>query len=213
MGYDRATTSMRKVKEELDRVLGLTRKVEENDFDELPYLQAIVKEALRLYPAFPLLIPRNTMEDTKYMGYLIPKYASAHQCRAIGRDPDSWDDPLSFKSERFLGSNIGYKGQHFELISFGSGRRTCVGYNLAHRVVQLGLATLLHSFNWELDCNISPETIDIRERVGASLRKLVPLEVIPTKRTVQGRKDLKICLYSTINGEDDIFLTLYYYSL
>ncbi|KAL0344742.1 UNVERIFIED_CONTAM: Iridoid oxidase [Sesamum radiatum] len=49
---------------------------------------------------------------------------------AIHRDPASWSDPLSFKPERFLGSDIDYKGQHFELLPFGSGRRACIGLAL-----------------------------------------------------------------------------------
>lgn len=99
---------------------------------------------------------------------------------AIGRDPESWDDPLSFKPERFLGKNIDYKGQHFEFIPFGSGRRMCVGFALAQRVVHLALASLVHSFDWEVS---SPTTeIDMTERAGMGLRKLVPLKAIPTKR-------------------------------
>ncbi|GFY82699.1 cytochrome P450, family 76, subfamily C, polypeptide 6 [Actinidia rufa] len=177
--------SMRKLKEELDHVIGPNRKVEESDINELPYLQAIVKEAFRLHPAAPLLLPRNTVQDTDYMGYFIPKDTQVFvNVWAIGRDQDSWDDPLSFKPERFLGSNIEYKGQHYELIPFGSGRRICVGYSLAHRVVQLGLATLLHSFDWELACNVPPENMDMTERMGITVRKLVPLTAIPKRRTV-----------------------------
>ncbi|KAK9291153.1 hypothetical protein L1049_009341 [Liquidambar formosana] len=174
---------MRKAREELDRVVGPNRKVEERDMDELPYLQAVMKETLRLHPALPLLVPRNALQDTNFMGYLIPKSTQVLvNAWAIGRDPDAWEDPLSFKPERFLGSNIDYKGQNFELIPFGSGRRICVGVSLAHRVVHLGLASLLHSFDWELDSNIAPETIDMNERMGITLRKLVPLKIIPRKR-------------------------------
>ncbi|KAA8516656.1 hypothetical protein F0562_016838 [Nyssa sinensis] len=176
---------MRKVKDELDRVVGRKRKVEESDMDELPYLQAVVKETLRLHPPLPLLLPRNTMEDINYMGYLIPKNTQVLvNAWAIGRDPDSWKDPLSFNPERFLGSNIDYKGQHFELIPFGSGRRICVGFSLAHRVVHLGLATLLQSFDWELGSYVTPESLDMNERMGLNLKKLVPLKAIPKTRAM-----------------------------
>ncbi|XP_058217040.1 iridoid oxidase-like [Rhododendron vialii] len=105
-------------------VVGVHGKVEEKNMDKLPYLQVVVKENLRLHPAVPLLLPRNAMHDSSYMGYQIPKTTQVLvNAWAIGRDPESWDDPLSFKPERFLGKNIDYKGQHLEFIPFGSGRR------------------------------------------------------------------------------------------
>ncbi|KAA8516658.1 hypothetical protein F0562_016836 [Nyssa sinensis] len=183
----RSPNSMRKVKEELDRIVGPNRKVEESDIDKLLYLKAVMKETLRLHPALPLLVPRNAMQDANYMGYLIPKDTQLLvNAWAIGRDPDSWDEPLSFKPDRFLGNNIEYEGQHFELIPFGSGRRICVGLSLAHRVIHLGLATLLQTFDWELNSTGTPETMDMKERTGFTLRKLVPLKAIPRKRTAQG---------------------------
>ncbi|XP_015898696.3 iridoid oxidase [Ziziphus jujuba] len=167
---------MQKAKEELNRVVGPKRKVEERDMDNLPYLQAVVKETLRLHPPIPLLLPRNALEDTKFMGYLIPKDTQIFvNVWGIGRDPESWDEPLCFKPERFIGSNIEYKGQNYELLPFGSGRRICVGMSLGQRMVHLALASLLHSFDWK----IVPEALDMSERMGITLRKLAPLEAIP----------------------------------
>ncbi|XVF76289.1 hypothetical protein PTKIN_Ptkin13bG0254400 [Pterospermum kingtungense] len=179
---------MTKAKEELDQIIGQERKVEESDIDELPYLQAVIKETQRLHPVVPLLLPRNAMRDTTSMGYLIPKDTQIFvNVWAIGRDPESWEDHLTFKPERFLGSQIDYKGQNFELISFGAGRRICLGISLAPKVVHLGLATLLHSFDWELGNNITPEAIDMEERLGITVRKLIPLEAIAKKRILFGR--------------------------
>ncbi|KAF2320211.1 hypothetical protein GH714_025950 [Hevea brasiliensis] len=180
----RKPEAMRKVKEELNEVVGENRNVEESDIEKLPYLQAVVKEALRLHPSVPLLVPRNTMQDTNFMGYHIAKDTQVFvNAWAIGRDPDSWEDPLTFKPERFLGSNIDYKGQNFELIPFGSGRRICIGMLLAQRVLLLSLASLIHCFDWELDKDsTTPETLDMREKIGMSVKKLIPLNVIPKKR-------------------------------
>ncbi|KAF2294028.1 hypothetical protein GH714_006798 [Hevea brasiliensis] len=179
----RKPEAMRKVKEELNEVVGVNRNVEEIDIEKLPYLQAVLKETLRLHPPIPLLIPRNTMHDTDFMGYHIPKDTQVLvNVWAIGRDPDSWKDPLSFKPERFLGSSIDYKGQNFELIPFGSGRRICVGMVLAQRIVLLGLASLIQCFDWELVKGSIPETLDMRENIGMTVRKFVPLNVIPKRR-------------------------------
>nr|ASY08116.1 iridoid oxidase [Nothapodytes nimmoniana]QNS29992.1 cytochrome P450 [Nothapodytes nimmoniana] len=179
----RNPNAFNKVREEIDRVVGLDRKVEESDMDNLPYLQAVVKETLRLHPALPLLLPRNTMEDTNYMGYLIPKGTQVFvNAWAIGRDPQHWDDPLTFNPERFLESKVEYKGQHFELIPFGSGRRICVGFPLAHRVVHLALATLVQAFDWEFSNGLTPKTLDMDEKLGLTLRKKNPIKVIPKKR-------------------------------
>ncbi|XP_051130969.1 iridoid oxidase-like [Andrographis paniculata] len=179
----RNPSAFQKLREELDSVVGVGRRVEERDIEKMPYLQAVVKETLRLHPALPLLLPRNTMEDTTYLGYRIPRGTQVLvNAWAIGRDPESWPDPLSFKPERFLESGVEYKGQHFELIPFGSGRRICVGFPLAHRVVPLTLATLVQAFDWDLGAGVRPEDIDRDERLGLTLRKKNPLYVIPQKR-------------------------------
>ncbi|KDP26153.1 hypothetical protein JCGZ_22834 [Jatropha curcas] len=171
--------ALRKVKDELDAVVGENRKVEESDIDKLPYLQAVIKETVRLHPVIPLLIPRNTIEDTNFMGYHISEGTQVLvNAWAIGRDPESWEDPMNFKPERFLGSNIDYKGQNFELIPFGSGRRICVGMGLAQRVVPLGVASLLHNFEWDLHS----QTLDMSERMAITVRKLIPLNLACRKR-------------------------------
>ncbi|KAL0316144.1 UNVERIFIED_CONTAM: Iridoid oxidase [Sesamum radiatum] len=172
--------TMKKLQDEVDRIVGRGRKLEESDLNNMPYLQATVKEILRLHPVFPMLLPRNSMQDTEFMGYVVPKNTQIFvNAWAIHRDPASWSDPLSFKPERFLGSDIDYKGQNFELLPFGSGRRTCIGLALGHRMVSLTLASLVQAFDWKV---ISPQTLDMGEKVGLTMRKMVPLKVIPTPR-------------------------------
>lgn len=124
----RSPEKMIKVKAELATVIGPNRKFKESDIDNLPYLQAVIKETLRLHAPIPFLIPRKALQDTEFMGYHIPKNTQLFvNAWAIGRDPECWDEPSSFKPERFIGSNVDYKGQHFELIPFGAGRRMCAG--------------------------------------------------------------------------------------
>ncbi|KAI3433980.1 uncharacterized protein J3R85_006958 [Psidium guajava] len=176
--------SMVKVTSELSRVVGSDQKVQETDIDQLPYLQAVVKETFRLHPPIPFLVPRRAMRDTVFMGYNIPKNTQVFvNTWAIGRDPDVWEDPTAFKPERFIGSKLDYKGQHFEFIPFGAGRRMCAGVPLAHRVLHLAFGSLLHEFDWEFDGRRDPKTIDMRDRLGVTMRKYVPLLAVPKKRT------------------------------
>lgn len=179
--------SMIKAKSELDRVIGPNRKLEEADLENLQYLQAIIKETLRLHPPIPLLVPRRAIHDTKFMGFDIPKDTQVFvNAWAIGRDPNSWDDPLCFRPERFLDSNVEYKGQNYEFIPFGAGRRMCAGVPLAHRVLNLVLGSLLHHFEWELEENVTPATMDMKDRKGITVRKFEPLKAIPKNRVRSG---------------------------
>ncbi|MED6156675.1 hypothetical protein PIB30_016610 [Stylosanthes scabra] len=173
-----------KVKSELNRVVGTTRDLEETDIENLPYLQAVVKETLRLHPPIPLLVPRRAIQDTHFMDYYIPKDTQIFvNVWAIGRDPHAWKDPLTFNPDRFISSGseskLDYKGQHYEFIPFGAGRRMCAGVPLAHRVLNLVLGSLLHRFDWELDSRVTPSTMDMRDKLGITMRKLEPLLAVP----------------------------------
>ncbi|KAM1079864.1 hypothetical protein TB2_014229 [Malus domestica] len=170
-------------KAELNRVIGPSRKIEESDIDNLPYLQGIIKETLRLHPPIPFLVPRKAMHDTSFMGYFVPKDTQVFvNAYAIGRDPDAWrDEPTLFKPERFIGSKTDYRGQNYELVPFGAGRRMCAGVPLAHRMLHLTLGTLLHQFDWSLDANVTRETMDWKDKLGITMRKSEPLLAVPTK--------------------------------
>ena len=63
---------MNKARQEIDFVIGKTRLVEESDIANLPYIQAIVKETLRLHPTAPL-IPRESSRSCTINGYDIPE--------------------------------------------------------------------------------------------------------------------------------------------
>ncbi|XP_027336594.1 cytochrome P450 71A1-like isoform X2 [Abrus precatorius] len=122
---------MEKAQKEVRSVLGERKVVEENDLHQLEYMRVIIKETFRLHPAVPMLVPRESMEDVVIEGYKIPaKTRFFVNAWAIGRNTESWEDPNAFKPERFLGSNIDYRGQDFELLPFGAGRRGCPGGNI-----------------------------------------------------------------------------------
>ncbi|KAI3460199.1 hypothetical protein Pfo_016862 [Paulownia fortunei] len=173
---------MANAKNELRTVIGENKQVEESDIPRLPYLQALIKETFRYHPPGPLLIPRKAEDDVKINGYTIPKNAQILvNAWAIGRDSSIWSNPSSFEPERFLDSEIDFKGQDFMLIPFGSGRRMCPGLPLADRMLHLTVASLIHNFDWKLEPGVKPEEVDTNERFGLSLHKAVPLKAIPIK--------------------------------
>ncbi|XP_058107405.1 geraniol 8-hydroxylase-like [Magnolia sinica] len=171
---------MAKARLELMKTIGSGQQVEESDIARLPYLQAVVKETLRLHPPAPLF-NRKTITDVEISGFAIPKNTWVTvNVWAIGRDPNIWKDPSSFLPERFLGSDIDFKGQDFEFIPFGSGRRICPGLPLAFRMVHLMLASLLHSFDWKLPNGMMSSDIDMNSKFGITMQLAAPLRAIPT---------------------------------
>ncbi|GLJ32221.1 hypothetical protein SUGI_0648550 [Cryptomeria japonica] len=178
---------LNRARQELDEVVGCNRKVEETDLDRLPYLHAAVKEVFRLRTTGPLLLPHKATSSCEIGGFVIPKDTQVMvNVWAMGRDSSIWKNPLEFTPERFLegesNSKIDYRGQDFELIPFGAGRRMCPGLPLASRMVHLVLASLLHSFEWKLPDGMSCEQMDMSDDFGITLKKAADLRAIPTPR-------------------------------
>ncbi|CAN6319914.1 unnamed protein product [Urochloa humidicola] len=176
----RKPDAMAKATEELDRVVSRDRFVAEGDIPNLPYLEAIVKETMRLHPVAPLLAPRVSREDTSVAGHDIPAGTRVLvNVWSIGRDPALWgDDVEEFRPERLAGSGMDVKGQDMELLPFGAGRRMCPGYVLGLKMVQLTLANLLHAFAWRLPDGVVAEELSMEEKYGLSVPRAVPLEAV-----------------------------------
>ena len=164
---------MKKLKAELDAVVGKDRLVQETDVPNLKYLQAVIKETFRLHPVGPLLVPHESTHDCEVAGYQIPAGTRLYvNTWAIGRNPKAWDRPLEFDPERFMTGpdiNIDIKGQDFRLLPFGSGRRGCPGIPLGLLIVQWTMATLVHAFDWTLPEGQDPKDIDMTEAFGLTV--------------------------------------------
>ncbi|KAI8027919.1 Cytochrome P450 76T24 [Camellia lanceoleosa] len=169
-----------KAQAELKEVICNDGIVQEADISRLPYLQAVVKEILRLHPPAPLLVPHKAEANVEISGFMVPKNAQVLvNVWAIGRDSSIWLHPDSFVPERFLDLKVDMRGQDFELIPFGAGRRICPGIPLAYQMVHFMLASLLHSFDWKLGGGMESKDIDMSEKFGITLRKTIPLKAIP----------------------------------
>ncbi|KAH7515649.1 hypothetical protein FEM48_Zijuj10G0048900 [Ziziphus jujuba var. spinosa] len=150
----------------------------------LEYLKMIVKETFRLHPPAAILLPGETISQFKVNGFEVhPKTIIHINAWAIGQDPGYWKSPEEFIPEWFVDSSIDFKGQHFELLPFGYGRRVCPGMYVATTMVELGLANLLYWFDWKLPDGMKEEDINMEEEAGISLAisKKIALNLVPTK--------------------------------
>jgi len=109
---------------------------------------------------------------------------------AIGRDPSYWEEPLAFRPERFMpggaAERLEPRGQHFQYMPFGSGRRGCPGMGLALQSVPAVLAALVQCFDWAtVDGDsgvINNSKIDMSESDGLVCARKKPLLLRPTPR-------------------------------
>ncbi|CAN1776218.1 Cytochrome P450 81Q32 [Linum perenne] len=154
---------------EIDTLVGTERLVEETDLGKLHYLQGIINETMRKYPALPLLVPHESSEECVVGGYKVPSGTILLvNSWAIHNDAKIWDDPDEFKPERFEeGDDDGLK-----FMAFGYGRRSCPGEGLGMRMVSLTLAALIQCFEWEID-----HEVDMSEETGFTMAKALPLKV------------------------------------
>ncbi|XP_028785673.1 cytochrome P450 71A1-like [Neltuma alba] len=174
---------MNKVKEEIRNLKPRKSFIDEDDLQRLPYLEAAVKETLRMYPPAPLMVPREATEKCQIGGYDIEdKSVIYFNVWAIGRDPEAWEQPEEFNPERFEGRSVDFsKGQGFGWIPFGGGRRICPGIQLGVVTVELALANLLNSFDWELPKGMKVEDIDTDVLPGIAMHKKNALCLMPKK--------------------------------
>lgn len=170
---------MQEAQAEVRHVLQGKERVTEDDVANMNFLKLVIMETLRLHAPTPLLMPRECMEPCNILGYDIPHGALVLvNAWSIGRDPKYWDQPEEFKPERFEASKIDFKGNDFEYIPFGAGRRICPAITFAQPNMELALASLLYHFDWQMPSGLAPSELGMEEYMGI---------------TVRGKKDLYLC--------------------
>ena len=173
---------LKKVQDHIRALVGGNKRVKPEDMPKLSYLRMVVKETLRLHPAAPLLLPRETMRDIKIGGYDVPAKTRIYvNAWAIGRDLISWsNDPDEFNPDRFEVNDIDFKGEHPELMPFGAGRRICPGISMAMATIEFTLANLLFSFEWALPEGTTIDDVNMEEEGRLILHRKEPLVLVPT---------------------------------
>ncbi|KAK6792720.1 hypothetical protein RDI58_011801 [Solanum bulbocastanum] len=166
-----------KLRAEIDSKVGNERLLNESDFTNLPYLQCVINETLRLYPPVPLLLPHYSLEDCTIGGYDVPKHTILMvNAWAIHRDPEVWEEPEKFNPERFEDMKGEKEGFNYKFVPFGMGRRACPGAAMGLRTVSLVLGSLIQWFDWE---NVEfGENLDACYNTRITLNKEKPLEAI-----------------------------------
>jgi cytochrome P450 len=161
-----------KAQSEIDTVVGHDRTVADSDLDNLPYLQAIVKETLRMHPPGPLLSwARLATQDTIVGPHVVPAGTTAMvNMWAITHDERVWSEPNRYNPDRFMTEDVAIMGSDLRLAPFGAGRRVCPGKALGLATVHLWLAQLLQKFKW-----VEAGSVDLGECLKLSLEMKKPL--------------------------------------
>ncbi|KAI3776485.1 hypothetical protein L1987_46270 [Smallanthus sonchifolius] len=147
---------MKKAVEEIDHVVGKKKLLLESDIPNLLYLQAIFKEMLHLHPSLPFI---NMWALSSY-----------------------WESPLEFRPERFQKKQLDVRGQHFEFLPFGSGRRMCPGTSLDLKMVHATLGAMIQCFEWKAGEDGNLTSVDMNEGIGFNLPRANPLVCVPVAR-------------------------------
>ncbi|GMP81456.1 hypothetical protein CsSME_00036159 [Camellia sinensis var. sinensis] len=148
---------------EVQSIFDKKGNIDETCLHESKYLNSVIKETLRLHPSAPLLVPR----------------ASSEQCMINGYDIPAKTKVIKFDPERFLHSEIDFKGRDFEFIPFAAGKRICPGISFAIPNIELPLAHLLYHFDWKLPDGKKYEELDMEEDLGLIVRRKNDLILIP----------------------------------
>lgn len=172
---------LKRAQQEVRTVVGKKSKIDANDIEKMEFVKCVIKESMRLRATIPLLVGRETTESVKMGGYEIPANTRVYvNIWAIQRDPEYWDKPEEFIPERFMNNSVDFKGQHFQFIPFGAGRRGCPGMSFGVAVVEFVTANLLYWFDWKLPAGITEDKLDMTEASGFNIHRKVHLHLVPT---------------------------------
>ncbi|OWM72124.1 hypothetical protein CDL15_Pgr018007 [Punica granatum] len=168
---------LNKADEEVDKVVGKERLVQEQDIPNLNYIKACAREAFRLHPLHSFNPPHLSLSETVVAGYRMPK--GSHDIlsqRGLGKNPKVWDRPLELRPERHLftgGDANRCNGSPKEVlltepklrfISFSTGRRGCIRITLGTVMTVMPLARIVQEFLWMKPPELSKISLEKSDR-------------------------------------------------
>lgn len=148
--------AMQKLKSEITLFLAEhNNEIYQEDISLLRYLDLVVKEALRLYPAVPLFIREVLPGKVAILrNYKIPEKTQIFiSSWALHHNPKYWENPDAFMPERFAGSP-----SPFHYFPFGAGPRQCIGMAFTIFCTKVMLMTILSQYSLELEPDTSFDT-------------------------------------------------------
>ncbi|EGG18807.1 cytochrome P450 family protein [Cavenderia fasciculata] len=136
-----------KIFQELDQVVGQGNQCYLSHRSNTPYFNAFLFEVYRYRPTVVFSFPRECTQDVIISDYFFPKKSIVSGCAdIIHHDPDYFDDPETFKPERFIDPPVGQLNNKENLVPFGTGQRICIGMNLANDSIYIALTNLVLNF-------------------------------------------------------------------
>ncbi|XP_013855193.1 cytochrome P450 17A2 [Austrofundulus limnaeus] len=168
-----------RVQKELDEHVGSERAVSVSDRGQLPFLDCVINEGMRIRPVSPVLIPHTALTDSSVGGHTVSRGTRVLvNMWSIHHDPQHWDKPDLFCPDRFLDDH-GQRVMPSCFLPFGAGPRVCVGESLARLELFLFLSSLLQRMSFKLPEGVSPP--NLQGRLGVVLQPL-PYTVVVTPR-------------------------------
>ncbi|XP_025015985.1 cytochrome P450 2J6-like [Tetranychus urticae] len=169
-----------RIQDEIKETIGSEREPEYADRQQMPYTMAFLYESLRLSSIVALNVYRRATRETHIAGYIIPKDAFVvMNFWSVHRDPNLWDDPDSFKPERFLNEDGSKVVKSFNFFPFSAGKRVCPGENLSWMELFLYLVSILQKFRIAAP---EGERISLESKFMFTISPKKPVELV-CKRT------------------------------
>lgn len=145
--------------------------------DDLPLMDAVMKEAMRLHPPVPF-IPRRTTESVEVAGTILPRGTMVSvSTLLIHRRADLWTDPATFDPERFLAPRAEHKRHSHGYLPFGGGAHTCIGMHFAGLMAKAILVDVLRRHRLEAlpGQHVVIQTVPIPKPKGGLQLRLEPV--------------------------------------
>jgi cytochrome P450 len=169
-----------KMQLEISKVVGNSRLPSLADRPSMPYTEAVIHEVMRYSSVFPIGLMHNAVRDVEFHGYIIPKDTMIiGDFYSVHFDEKIWDDPKTFKPERFLNKDGDFVRPGEGFMPFSNGKRVCLGETLARDELFLFTTCLFQTFNVQPESSV--EELSLEPHAGAILTPQ-PHKLILTER-------------------------------